>query len=298
MFVLLYISCSEPFLLDAHDLSEPRIAALSLTDGLMIWSGEGRYHNHSPMISWTDQSGDLIGEGYYFEPPLEQELGLNVVFQDGQELNALVWFQEDFELPDVTLSFYPFDENTLDRERRLLVEAEPLNGAALEPEMSLRIELDTDLSTRWMAPHPSGEILELTKNATDVVPRTLIFEDGEVIDSTIASIEGVLSLVMDKMGGNRWFWIDPPSDNSILLNGRYIPVDSIPEMADGERWTAIIRAQSTVIGFSFEEWLPLSEVEVEYPECFGAEEALRMSWVEGGRCSLNSLLDARVEVHR
>ena len=264
----------------------------------MIWSGEGRYHTETPEIFWSDDQGNILGEGYLFEPPYEQDLRLDVVLGNGVELGAMVYLTPAPSMPDVVLSTYPFDVEQIDRSQRLRAETQPLNEELLQPDWTWRIELHTDLSTRWMAPYPSGEILELTKQSTDVLPQLLHFEDNEVVSSESASREGVLALVLDESGGNRWTWIDAPSESSVKINNRYIPTDSVPMWSSSERWTAVVTAQSTTRGFSLNEWLPLPEAVAEGPDCFGEELALKLSWIEGGRCSLSDLNGARVEVLR
>ena len=295
MIFFLFLSCAEPFLLDAHDLSKPRIAALSAIDGVMIWSGSGRYHTETPELYWRDDMRELLGEGYHFVPPLGVELQLEVVLPNGDQLLSEVTYQEGPELPDLLYSTYESDLSDVTLAARQSASVEPVVDA-LTDGWTWRIEQQSELLSRWMTPYPSGEILELSAQSTDVLPFQLELDNGVVVHHEASALEGVLLLLLDGEGGNRWRWLDPPRSEAVSLQGRYVTVDEHPPLEEAERWTAVVTAEDSLIGFSLSEWRPYDELEAELPSCFGSAQMLELRWIESGQCPLPMLIGARVEL--
>ena len=307
--ILLLLACAEPFEHDASDLIGARIASISFDDGVMLWSGNGLYHQNQPEIRWYDDIGTEVSRGY--EIPRGHEVLKMSVLMDEQELWADV-ILGDTEIDVQTQSFvYDVDLDGLSIEERNNVDGEKLEKWLEENEqfqknhvwrVSLKDTVNTNLMTRWFTPLVHGTALQLSAHAVDIYPFDLQFDDGALIGSEPSELSAVLMSVTDttnqKMPSVRWKWLGVPRENSVLVQDRWFLSDVSIEQ--GRYYQATIVQSDDIWGIALEDIVELDGFEedniLNWQDdliCLG-QLPLRFDWIVSGRCSLDEIVGAKV----
>jgi hypothetical protein len=304
----LWIGCSEPFEHNASDLIEPRIASVSLQDGIMVWSGEGLFHQEQPEIYWHDSDGNEISQGY--DIPQYEDIMMVSVFIEEVELQTEVHLTKNpIDLQTQSYVFEADIENT-EISKREDVEIQTLedfleNNSALTEAHVWRIELQNiseDTLANWFTPLLAGTSLPLSTYSTDIYPFELRFDEGELISSESVNLEAALVSVTkaEEQGQPSigWKWMGVPREGAEEIQERWMLSDTTIEK--GGWYQATIAQNDDIWGISLDDVVELEDFETENLSDFQDDisclhnQEIRFDWIVSGRCSLNELVGAKV----
>ncbi len=303
--------CQGPFDVVRDQLGPFRIAAIGVVDGkaaAAVWSGEGRYHSTSPVLSWS-VDGEQLGEGWDVEVPDSGTLALTAAAADGTSEHAEVTIaQRDLTLWVEREQADLGEDLTLEARRAVVGESvrdTVSDGTAARlrltaPEAAGALPDDGSRTVRWMTADGAGSLLELDTWSADVLAEEVVFDDGVVEERTPVD-PGVflqLALVIDGTGRNAWTWVDAAVGvTAPLLRHR----NRLVELPDGSTVPAEGLVAVTLSADGSQDGVQLVDpvggadlADGDDLPCAATDVAFELSWIVEGRCGLDEISGARV----
>ena len=308
--MIFLLACAEPFEHDASDLIGARIASVSIEDGIMVWSGEGLFHQTQPEIKWYNSSGIEIAQGY--EIPQTDDTMQLLVLVNEIELwaevalgNAAIDMQTESFVFDADLEHISIAER--EKEETEDLEKWLQSNEELQENQSWRISLvdesNDSLHAHWFTPLEHGTAFPLSAKTVDIYPYDMYFDDGALIGSEakeiIASLISV-SNTQEAATSVRWKWMGVPRENTAMVQERWISSDLIVQK--DQLYQATIVRSDDLWGVGLEDVVEIEDFEMNdlldiQDDLLCLERSLlRFDWIVSGRCPLDEIVGAKVVI--
>ena len=298
------LGCSDPFSIDRHDLTEPRIIGIRKVNEsyiAQVWNGAAAFHLADPKLKWFDTAGVELGDG--------------VVFTDISSVPTLVEYEDDFgQIHQAEFNAQDYEEffslsmqtmvDTVSyslQERQEQLGADILDGVSTE-HTRLITETEETQQLRWTTAQGIGSFLELNRESTDFYWKDIVLEREEIIkdEAILEQYTTVFALSINQEGHTQWQWIDlwrEPQELPLLRHrNRYFPIDL--ELQEETDILVTIEQSESLFGFEFIDPEVITE-DSEIPDPLGCaleDTSFQWWWVEIGICTMDDLTDQRIRL--